>query len=121
MSPVYSLCLRSGERVRGEGRVRTIRMMGAPFQLLLADLSAPLVAAWEREFAGEADVSVEQGDLIALATNTIVSPANSMGIMDGGFDEVLVRRFGTSLEGKVMQAVAQRGGELPVGTAAFIE
>ena len=97
-------------------------MQRTPFQLLLADIDAPLVAAWRREFAGDPNVTVEEGDLIGLATNTIVSPANSMGLMDGGFDELLVRRFGTQLEAKVMKAIAQRPeGELPVGAAVFVE
>lgn len=77
--------------------------------------------AWRAAFADEANVSIEHGDLLALARNTIVSPANGMGLMDGGFDALLTRRFGTRLEAAVMHAIAQRpGGELPVGAAVLV-
>lgn len=62
------------------------------------------------------------GDLTSLATNTIVSPANGFGLMDGGFDALLVERFGLELEATVMRAISRRpGGELPVGAAVFVE
>lgn len=40
-------------------------------------------AGARRAFAGVDDVACEDGDILAVARNALVSPANSYGFMDG--------------------------------------
>ena len=52
----------------------------------------------------------------------VVSPANSFGLMDGGYDEAITAHFGGELPKRVQaQILARFYGEQPVGTALFIE
>ena len=90
-------------------------------RFLLRDRNASLVAAWQREFAGATDVEVSQGDIFDLTADSIVSPANSFGFMDGGIDLVYSRRFGWKLQQDLQQVIqADCGGELPVGLAVVV-
>ena len=90
-------------------------------QLILCDIHAATVAAWRREFAGCPHVSVWHGDLLDIDADAYVSPANSYGPMDGGIDWDLRERFGHEIEDRVRDAVAERGGRLPVGEAVVVE
>jgi hypothetical protein len=55
-------------------------------ELWLIDRNGELVEAWQKEFEGIDEVHTECGDILKIAENTIVSPANSYGYMDGGID-----------------------------------
>ena len=46
---------------------------------------------------------VEEGNPLAFDVDAIVSPANTKGIMNGGYDAVLRRFFGVSIEYLVQQ------------------
>lgn len=51
----------------------------------------------------------------------IVSPANSFGIMDGGFDKALIEYFGNSLMERVQNKIKDEyAGEQPVGTCLIV-
>lgn len=89
--------------------------------LVLSDLHAPLVAAWERAFAGCEAVEVRLGDLLDADADAYVSPANSYGHMDGGIDWDLRERFDLEIEVRVMARIAELGGMLPVGQAIVVE
>lgn len=49
-----------------------------------------MTKAWETEFSPYANIKVSCGDIFtgAPAADSIVSPANSFGFMDGGIDLV---------------------------------
>ena len=52
----------------------------------------------------------------------IVSPANSFGLMDGGYDLALSEWFGPQLQKKVQQYIIDNfWGEQPVGTSFIID
>ena len=76
--------------------------MSTALSLHLRDLGQPLVAAWQRAFAGVAAVTISRGDIfsdadgpvadgapIDVVADAVVSPANSFGFMDGGIDAQL--------------------------------
>lgn len=89
--------------------------------LHLVDFNADLVAAWKDAFRPFPEVSVQQGDLLEIATNCVVSPANSYGFMDGGIDAVYCGFFGRSIERTVREAIARRPeGHLPVGASLVV-
>jgi hypothetical protein len=54
--------------------------------LYFVDTAGDLVDELRRVFAGVDEVVCLDGDILAVARNTIVSPANSYGFMDGGID-----------------------------------
>ena len=90
-------------------------------RLHLVDTNAMLVAAWEREFQPFADVEVLCGDILAVATTAVVSPANGYGFMDGGVDRAYAAFFGPAFERLVYDVVARRPeGFLPVGAAEIV-
>jgi O-acetyl-ADP-ribose deacetylase (regulator of RNase III) len=90
-------------------------------RLHLVDANPAVVAAWREEFRPFPDVVVQQGDLLALAENTAVSPANGSGFMDGGIDQAYGAFFGPRIEQRVQEAIArQPGGHLPVGASLVV-
>jgi O-acetyl-ADP-ribose deacetylase (regulator of RNase III) len=104
-------------------------------EIHLRDLSASLVAAWEKAFAAVPGVSISHGDIfstrpgplpgnapIDVAADAVISPANSFGFMDGGIDAVYTHQFGFALEARLQALLAaEHGGELPVGCAVIVE
>jgi O-acetyl-ADP-ribose deacetylase (regulator of RNase III) len=55
-------------------------------RLHLVDVQPDVVSAWREAFSVFPEVTIRQGDILGVAVNTIVSPANSHGFMDGGID-----------------------------------
>jgi len=91
-------------------------------KLTLVDLQSEIVDAWGLHFDGLADVSVMQGDILEVAENTIVSPANSFGYMDGGIDRIYIRHFGDRLQLELHEAIQRRPeGHLPIGASILVE
>ena len=72
---------------------------------------------------GEEAVSFVSGDwLQCLPTDCVVSPANSFGLMDGGFDLALTNYFGPELQKTVRHFIREEHcGEQPVGTCLIVE
>jgi O-acetyl-ADP-ribose deacetylase (regulator of RNase III) len=92
----------------------------ADVKLTLVDIDPRVVDAMTRAFSGHPEVAVVQGDLVALAENTVVSPANSYGFMDGGIDEAYAAAI-PDVERVVRNAIARRPeGHLPVGAAVLV-
>lgn len=89
--------------------------------VLLRDISAGIVKAWEQAFADVPEVNVSRGDIFELKTDAIVSPANSFGFMDGGIDLLYSKYFGWGLQTDLQALLAERHyGELPVGQAVIV-
>jgi len=88
--------------------------------LTFVDIDSEIVQVLERQFHGLASVRILHGDITQIATDTIVSPGNSRGMMTGGVDAVLAEHFGPELEERVLQAVERRGGLVRVGDAVTV-
>jgi O-acetyl-ADP-ribose deacetylase (regulator of RNase III) len=90
-------------------------------RLHFVDTDPDVVEELRRVFAGVADVSCALGDILAVARNALVSPANSYGFMDGGIDAVYSAFFGPRLQAAVQDAINRRPeGYLPVGASLAI-
>lgn len=90
-------------------------------KLYLVDQSAAAVEALRASFLEFPEVTIQQGDLLELADDTLVSAANSLGLMDGGLDHDLLRFFGTDLQSRVQELICRLPeGRLPVGSALLL-
>lgn len=92
-------------------------------QLILTTTQRELLDSFARNFEGLPNYRIHQGFYQELRKHdAVVSPANSFGLMDGGFDLVLTHRFGEQLMKRVMMHIDEHYlGEQPVGTAFVIE
>ena len=91
-------------------------------KIILCDSKPELVEAWNTHFDKHDDVEVKCGDILNEKSEAIVSPANSFGFMDGGFDYVLSEFFGWSIGKKVRSVInEQYRGELLVGQSLSVE
>ena len=77
-------------------------------ELWLVDINPEVVAAWKTYFSGCENVFIRHADILSIAENTIVSPANGRGIMDGGIDLIYTNYFGLKLEAEVQKKIAAR-------------
>lgn len=85
------------------------------------DTNQAVVDALRRQFERFPEVEVSRGDITAMASGVVVSPANSHGFMDGGVDKLYSAFFGPSLTRAVRDAVLGRPeGLLPVGAAVAV-
>jgi len=90
-------------------------------KLHLVDIDPDVVREWERAFLPFPEVRVTQGDILKIAENTIVSPANSYGFMDGGIDEQYTGFFGLGPQTRLHEMIAiHPEGRLPVGSALLL-
>lgn len=60
-----------------------------------------------------------EGDPLAFEIDAVVSPANTAGIMNGGYDAALRRRFGNTLEHRVRMSIQEK--PIAVGEARAIQ
>ena len=60
-----------------------------------------------------------KGTPLAFDIDAVVSPANTAGIMNGGFDAALRRHFGNTLEYRVRMSIKEK--PIPVGEARAIQ
>ena len=89
--------------------------------LHLVDFNGHVVNAWAKAFERFPEVTIKQGDLLAVAKHCVVSPANSYGFMDGGIDAAYRTFFGAQIERTVQDAVTRRPeGLLPVGASLVV-
>jgi O-acetyl-ADP-ribose deacetylase (regulator of RNase III) len=90
-------------------------------RLHLVDIRGELVSAWAEAFEPFPEVTIRQGDLLAIAQHCVVSPANGYGFMDGGIDAAYRAFFGARIERTVQDAIARRPeGHLPVGASLVV-
>ncbi len=90
-------------------------------RLHLVDDNPDVSTALSLAFRPFPKVVVSHGDLLAVAHNAVVSPANSQGFMDGGIDARFRSFFGAEIEHRVRDAIGRRQeGHLPVGVSLVI-
>jgi len=90
-------------------------------RLNLVDASPPVAAALRSAFAAHPEVRVSCGNILDVAEDTLVSPANSLLHLDGGIDEDYLEFFGRELQEQVYEIVTSvYDGSVPVGAAFLI-
>jgi len=90
-------------------------------KILLRDINTQITKAWAVEFQGYPNVQVSTGDIFKLDADSIVSPANSYGYMDGGIDWVYSTHFGWDLQERLQKKIKKDfNGLLPVGQATIV-
>lgn len=91
--------------------------------LFLVDINPDMTTAWERSFKDLPGVEIILSDILAVAENTIVSPANSYGLIDGGIDGLYKDYFGDILQRNILNVILKNypDGLLPVGSAILVE
>src|SRR5712692_8004571 len=94
----------------------------AGLRIILASIESPLADAWDR-FCGDVPfVTVHRGSILDVATDAVVSPANSYGFMDGGIDALYMSHFGDEIQTRVRRQIYdQHAGKLLVGVADIVE
>lgn len=91
-------------------------------RLYLVDADEAVALALREAFRSFPEVSVSHADLLGVAHNTVVSPANASGFMDGGIDAVFRKFFGAAVEGRVREAIGRRSeGYLPIGASLVVD
>jgi O-acetyl-ADP-ribose deacetylase (regulator of RNase III) len=89
--------------------------------LHFVDDDEDVVLALATAFAGVPGVQCSGGDILSVARNALVSPANSYGFMDGGIDAHYSQFFGPALQAAVQEAINRRPeGHLPVGASLVV-
>lgn len=87
-------------------------------EITFVDLNESVIGALKDQFADVPEAKFAVGPFERVDFDYIVSPANSFGLMDGGFDAALTGRYGRQLQERVQTVIAsQYAGEQPVGTA----
>ena len=97
-----------------------------PMTIDLVDDSPEMADSWRLAFSGCPDVNVFEcgfSEYIARHPDTdgIVTPGNSYGLMDGGYDKAVTDEFGWELPEAVQACILERFyGEQPVATSISI-
>lgn len=90
-------------------------------QIILGDKNPDLIDAWNSQFSGLPDVSIRGGNILLGRADALVSPANSFGFMDGGFDESISQLFDRKIQPIVQDVIHTKyAGELLVGQAEIV-
>ena len=90
--------------------------------IILVAIDHKLIEAWAAFFREEKNVSIIEGDITKMECDSIISPANSFGFMDGGLDYALSERFGWDLEKRLQKIIKELPeGELLVGQSLLLE
>lgn len=94
--------------------------------IFLLDINPKMTKEWEKCFANEENVQVvceEFGIFMEKHPENIsvVSPANSYGLMDGGYDEAITQFWGDFVQQKVQKKIQEQYlGEQPVATVLVV-
>lgn len=95
-------------------------------KIILCDTNSAVVDALRSEFGSTICLDIEGpevefhcGSIFEHPASAIVSPANSFGFMNGGFDYLLTQFFGQQIE-RTVRSMISRTGELLVGQTLTI-
>jgi O-acetyl-ADP-ribose deacetylase (regulator of RNase III) len=89
--------------------------------IVLTATESSLADAWQRFCGDLPNVTIHRGSILDLASDAVVSPANSYGFMDGGIDMVYSQFFGWHVQTGLQELISQRHhGELLVGSAEIV-
>lgn len=95
-------------------------------KIYLLDRNPEMYGAWSKYFFGLDNVEIVCADFIEFMrrynVECVVSPANSYGIMDGGYDEAITAWFGDALQKKVQQYIVDNlYGEQPLCSSIVLD
>lgn len=96
-------------------------------KIYLLDINPEMCEVWEKNFGGASNVEIVCEEFSAFMekhkeVDCVVSPANSYGFMDGGFDFALSCYFGDELEETVQQYIKDNlYYEQPVATSIIVD
>jgi len=95
-------------------------------KIYLLDRNSEIINAWKQYFADIEDVIIVQDDFGHFMDTTevecIVSPANSYGLMDGGYDLAITEWFGEGLMKKVQEYILKSyRGEQPIASSFIVD
>ena len=94
-------------------------------KIYLLDINKEMTDAWQKYF-DLPNVEIVNEDFAVFIDNhpnieAIVSPANSFGLMDGGYDKAIINYFGDELMKDVQKSIMFNWhGEQPVGTSMSV-
>lgn len=93
--------------------------------IYLLDINAKMTDEWDSLFIDFKNVNVVNKDFETFMMNSkvecVVSPANSFGLMDGGYDLAITNWFGSQLQKRVQRYIIDNFyGEQPVGSSFII-
>ena len=91
-------------------------------KIYFIDIEKSMILSWKKYFGEEKDVEIIHTDFESFMreyqVEAIVSPANSFGLMDGGYDLAISNWFGDDLQKKVQKYIVDNYfGEQIVGTS----
>lgn len=94
-------------------------------QIYLLDINKEMTDAWHKYFDASNIVIVNEDFATFMNKHpnieAIVSPANSFGLMDGGYDKAITDYFGKQLMKDVQDVILRDWyGEQPVGTSMSV-
>ena len=90
-------------------------------KVVLVDVNAEMVGAWERAFSGAKEVAIVEGSMLDLEVDAWVSPTNAEGRMDGGLDGAIRGRLGPRIQMDVRGEIRRAfGGAMRVGEATCV-
>ncbi len=94
-------------------------------KIYLLDINKEMTDAWSKYFESTGAEVVNEDFATFMNkhpdTEAIVSPANSFGLMDGGYDKAITDYFGLQLMKDVQAAILKDWfGEQPVGTSISV-
>lgn len=88
----------------------------------LIDINEEVCNAWTKVFAGIKEVTIKHGSIFDSKHDALVSPANSMGYMNGGIDFLISKNLGWHIEKRLQAIIREKYyGELLVGQAEIVE
>ena len=95
-------------------------------KIYLLDRNPEMTKCWEEYFGDMPNLEIVCSDFAEFMSHNkvqcVVSPANSYGLMDGGYDLAITNWFGDKLQKKVQQYIINNlYGEQPVGTSIIID
>lgn len=103
--------------------------LGENMKIYLLDINKNMTDAWQKYFKpfGEVeDIEIVNEDFATFMDKhpnieAVVSPANSFGLMDGGYDKAITDYFGEGLMKDVQKSILLKWcGEQPVGTSMTV-
>ena len=95
-------------------------------KIYLLDINKNMTDAWNEYFSDTKDVVIVNEDFATFMDKhqdieAIVSPANSFGLMDGGYDKAIIDYFGEELMKEVQRWILDLYyGEQPVGSCMSV-
>lgn len=99
----------------------TVNHENPALRVVLRDINAKVVEAWQAAFADTPEIEIAKGSIINEQVDAWVSPTNSLGNMNGGVDATIKRHLGAGIQLRVKRAIRdQFGGTLPVGSAVCV-